>query len=320
MKWDKEQVRSLYELSFLDLLFQAQAVHRDNFNSNEIELCSLLSIKTGSCPEDCAYCPQSAHYKTEVKKEELLSISQILMLAKAAKTQGAHRFCMGAAWRSPKQKDFEKVIEIIKAVKETGLEVCLTLGMLTKLQAEELKLAGLDFYNHNLDTSPNYYEKIITTRTYQDRIDTLEKVADAGIQVCCGGIIGMGESREDRIELLIQLTKLPCIPKSVPINRLVRVEGTPLANVEEIDDFEFIRTIAIARIMLPKSVIRLSAGRSEMKEEAQALCFIAGANSFWLGDKLLTTKNREINADIIMLNKLGMKPKQNTDNHEYIKS
>ena len=192
--------------------------------------------------------------------------------------------------------------------------------MLTKLQAEELKLAGLDFYNHNLDTSPNYYEKIITTRTYQDRIDTLEKVADAGIQVCCGGIIGMGESREDRIELLIQLTKLPCIPKSVPINRLVRVEGTPLANVEEIDDFEFIRTIAIARIMLPKSVIRLSAGRSEMKEEAQALCFIAGANSFWLGDKLLTTKNREINADIIMLNKLGMKPKQNTDNHEYIKS
>ncbi len=320
MKWDKEQVRSLYELSFLDLLFQAQAVHRDNFNSNEIELCSLLSIKTGSCPEDCAYCPQSAHYKTEVKKEELLSISQILMLAKAAKTQGAHRFCMGAAWRSPKQKDFEKVIEIIKAVKETGLEVCLTLGMLTKLQAEELKLAGLDFYNHNLDTSPNYYEKIITTRTYQDRIDTLEKVADAGIQVCCGGIIGMGESREDRIELLIQLTKLPYIPKSVPINRLVRVEGTPLANVEEIDDFEFIRTIAIARIMLPKSVIRLSAGRSEMKEEAQALCFIAGANSFWLGDKLLTTKNREINADIIMLNKLGMKPKQNTDNHEYIKS
>ena len=320
MKWDKEQVRSLYELSFLDLLFQAQAVHRDNFNSNEIELCSLLSIKTGSCPEDCAYCPQSAHYKTEVKKEELLSISQILMLAKAAKTQGAHRFCMGAAWRSPKQKDFEKVIEIIKAVKETGLEVCLTLGMLTKLQAEELKLAGLDFYNHNLDTSPNYYEKIITTRTYQDRIDTLEKVADAGIQVCCGGIIGMGDSREDRIELLIQLTKLPYIPKSVPINRLVRVEGTPLANVEEIDDFEFIRTIAIARIMLPKSVIRLSAGRSEMKEEAQALCFIAGANSFWLGDKLLTTKNREINADIIMLNKLGMKPKQNTDNHEYIKS
>lgn len=308
-QWNENSVSALYERSFNDLLFLAHSIHKENFNPQEMELCTLLSIKTGSCPEDCAYCPQSAHYQTGVRKEKLINLEAVLTAAQRAKDNGATRFCMGAAWRNPPAKQFPAVLEMVRAVKNIGLETCLTLGMLTAEQAQELKTAGLDFYNHNLDTSADYYSKIISTRTYQDRLDTLALVHEAGINMCCGGIIGMGESRQDRIGLLVQLANLPAAPKSVPINRLIPFAGTPLADTEAIDNFEFIRTIAVARIMLPSSMIRLSAGRIDMSEEMQALCFFAGANSMWLGDTLLTAANPACEKDFTLLNKLGMQAK-----------
>jgi biotin synthase len=273
-------------------------------------LCTLLSIKTGACPEDCAYCPQSGHYQTGVKREKLLPLENVIALAQQAKDQGATRFCMGAAWRGPSKKDLPAVINMITAVKKIGLETCVTLGMLDADAAQQLKVAGLDFYNHNLDTSPEYYPQIISTHTYQDRLDTLQHVQNADLRVCCGGIIGMGESRRDRAALLSQLANLPQQPESIPINRLIPIPGTPLEGTDNIDNFEFIRTIAITRIMMPKAMIRLSAGRMSMSEETQALCFLAGANSMWLGDKLLTTQNPDHDKDTHLLAKLGMKPKR----------
>lgn len=315
--WTIEQVAKLYELPFIDLIYKAHCIHRENFKSDEVQLCTLLSIKTGTCPEDCAYCPQSAHYETDVKKENLYNVEQVVEQAKLAKQNGATRFCMGAAWRSPPKKEFEKVLDIIKAVKNEGLETCVTLGMLNKEQAESLHAAGLDYYNHNLDSSPEYYKKIITTRTYEDRLQTLEHVRESGMHVCCGGIIGMGETREDRIGLLVQLANLPEPPRSVPINRLMRVKGTPLAdnNTAEIDNFEFIRTIAIARIMMPKSFVRLSAGRETMSEEMHAFCFMAGANSIFSGDKLLTTPNPDVDNDALLFKKLGLSIKKSEQAH-----
>ncbi|RDI42428.1 biotin synthase BioB [Aquicella lusitana] len=306
-KWNTESVKRLFELPLVHLLFEAQCVHRLYFHADELELCTLLSIKTGACPEDCAYCPQSAHYSADASREKLIDVEKVVRQAQIAKEKGAVRFCMGAAWRSPPKKDFHKVLEIIRAVKNLGLETCVTLGMLNAEQAAMLYASGLDFYNHNLDTSPEYYKKIITTRTYQDRLDTLHHVRTAGIKVCCGGIIGMGESREDRIALLIQLASLPKPPESVPINRLIPFEGTPLANSPTLDNFEFIRTIAVARILMPTSILRLSAGRITMSEEMQALCFMAGINSMWLGEKLLTAKNPQCGEDHALLQKLGMK-------------
>ena len=304
--WSRERVDALYALPFNELLFQAQTIHRQYFSPNEVELCTLLSIKTGTCPEDCAYCPQSGHYKTGLQKEKLLPLDDVLKQAEEAKNNGATRFCMGAAWRHPNDKDFTKVLEMIREVKSLGLETCVTLGMLTEDQVKQLKEAGLDFYNHNLDTSKEYYEKIITTRTYQDRLDTLHHVREGDIKVCCGGIIGMGESREDRIGLLVQLANLPKAPESVPINRLIPIPGTPLADTDLIDNFEFIRTIAIARVMMPSSIVRLSAGREGMSDEMQALCFMAGANSIWLGDKLLTANNPSTQSDEQLFKKLGL--------------
>jgi biotin synthase len=308
--WIKSEVENLFNTPLLSLLFQAQTVQRENFHTNEMELTALLSIKTGTCPEDCAYCPQSGHYQTGLQKEKLLDLDKVLEQAALAKKNGAMRFCMGAAWRNPTDKDLEKVIPLIQGVKALGLETCVTLGMLRKDQAEQLKAAGLDYYNHNLDTSPDFYKKIISTRTYQDRLDTLSHVRDVGLNVCCGGIIGMGETRDDRIALLIQLANLPSPPESVPINRLISIPGTPLADVEQIPNIEFIRTIAVARIMMPQAVIRLSAGRSAMSEEMQILCFMAGVGSFWLGDKLLTTENCDREDDIAFLEKLGMTGKK----------
>ena len=304
--WNEKEVQELFALPFLELIFQALSIHRQNFRSDEIELCSLLSIKTGGCPEDCAYCPQSAHYKTTVKKEAV-SLDELKTQAEAAKALGAKRLCIGAAWRSPHKKDLPIILEMVKIIKESGLEACATLGMINEEQALQLKEAGLDYYNHNLDTSPEYYKKIITTRTYQERIDTLKNIANSGINVCSGGIIGMGEERIDRINLLIQLSLLKNIPKSIPINKLMKIEGTPLAHAKEIENIEFVRTIAVARIMFPSSVIRLSAGRIYLSEETQILCFLAGANSMWLGDKLLTAGNPDLNKDYMMMQKLGMK-------------
>jgi biotin synthase len=309
-KWDKEKIAHLYTIPFMDLLFTAQAIHRRNFKSDEIELCTLLSIKTGACPENCAYCPQSGHYQTNLNREKLLPLEKVIAEAEQAKAKGATRFCMGAAWRQPSKKDLPMVIEMIKAVKKCGLETCVTLGMLDTEQAQQLKAAGLDFYNHNLDTSSDYYPKIISTHRYQDRLNTLKQVKNAGLRVCCGGILGMGESRQDRIGLLAELVNLPEAPESIPINRLIPIAGTPLEQAPAIDNIEFIRTIAITRILIPKAMIRLSAGRSSMSEEMQTLCFLAGANSMWLGDKLLTTQNAEINKDREMLVKLGIKPKK----------
>lgn len=309
-QWSLEKIKELFAMPFASLIFTAQSLHRQHFNPNEVELCTIISIKTGACPEDCGYCSQSGHYQTLVERERLLVLDKVIQEARQAKENGATRFCMGAAWRNPSKKDLPKVIEMIKSVKELGLETCVTLGMLDEEQAKQLQVAGLDFYNHNLDTSPNYYKNIITTHTYQDRLETLNHVRKAGIHVCCGCIIGMGESREDRIALLNQLANLPEQPKSVPINRLIPFKGTPLQDVATIDNIEFIRTIAVARIILPKSVIRLSGGRATMSEEMQALCFIAGANSMWLGNKLLTATNREHDKDLQMLNKLGIKAKQ----------
>jgi len=303
-RWSREQVRELFELPFMDLLFQAQQVHRENFQANTVQLSSLLSIKTGACPEDCAYCPQSGHHNTGLEKEKLLPIPEILEAAKAAKDKGASRFCMGAAWRSPSDRDLPQVEATVKAVKELGLETCATLGMLTGEQAKRLAEAGLDYYNHNLDTSAEFYNHIITTRTYQDRLDTLQHVRDAGMNVCCGGIFGMGEDENDRIGLLTNLANLPEPPESVPINNLVQVAGTPLEGVEKLDNFDFIRTIAVARIIMPKSYVRLSAGREEMNDEMQALCFMAGANSIFYGDELLTTENPSADHDQALFKRL----------------
>jgi biotin synthase len=289
--WTPAEVNALFALPFMDLVFQAQQIHRLHQAPNTVQVSTLLSIKTGACPEDCAYCPQSVRYDTGLEAEELLELEAVTARAHAAKKAGATRFCMGAAYRSPKPKDLRKVAAMIREVKALGLETCATLGMVTLPQAQELKAAGLDYYNHNLDTSAEYYEKIITTRTYQDRLDTLQAVREAGMSVCCGGIVGMGEAPQDRVGLLHTLATLPTHPESVPINQLVRVAGTPLAQTAPLDPFDFVRTVAVARILMPRSHVRLSAGRSEMSDELQALCFLAGANSIFYGEKLLTTGN-----------------------------
>lgn len=311
--WQKSEVMALFALPFNDLLYRAASVHREHFDANKVQISTLLSIKTGGCAEDCAYCPQSAEFDTGVKADKLMAIEPVLEEARKAKAAGASRFCMGAAWRSPKERDIEKVAELIKGVKALGLETCATLGMLNKDQAEKLKCSGLDYYNHNLDTSPEYYGEIITTRTYQDRLDTLENVRSAGMNVCCGGIVGMGEKTDDRAGLLIQLANMPKHPESVPINMLVQVEGTKLFGREGVDAFDFIRTIAVARIMMPKSFVRLSAGREEMNEQTQALCFLAGANSIFYGEKLLTTDNPDAEEDKKLFAKLGLEPLQLDD-------
>lgn len=304
--WNCENITELFNTPLMDLLYRAHTVHKENFSANEMELCTLLSIKTGRCPEDCAYCPQSAHYDTPIEAEKLFNLDEVREKAKLAKENGSHRFCMGAAWRNPPAKDFPRVIEMIKTVKEEGLEACVTLGMLNDEQAMQLKAAGLDYYNHNLDTSPDYYQKIISTRTYDDRLETLDRVSKAGINVCCGGILGMGESREDRIALLAQLAALPEPPKSIPINRLIPIPGTPLEQQPQIDNLEFVRMIAVTRIVMPSSVIRLSAGRETMSDEMQTLCYFAGANSVFYGEKLLTAKNPDTDADKVLFEKLGM--------------
>jgi len=306
--WTREEVRALFALPFPELIFRAAAVHRENFDPAEVQISTLLSIKTGGCPEDCAYCPQSAKFDTGVKAEKLMELDVVLAEARAAKAGGASRFCMGAAWRSPKDRDLDKVCAMIEGVKALGMETCVTLGMLTGEQARRLKDCGLDYYNHNLDTSPEFYGEIITTRTYQDRLDTLDYIRNAGIHVCCGGIVGMGEELEDRIGMIATLASLPVHPESVPINMLVQVEGTPLAGKPKLDAFDFVRTIAVARICMPASVVRLSAGREDMSEEAQALCFLAGANSIFYGPKLLTTPNPGRDRDMALLDKLGLRP------------
>ncbi|BBL73370.1 biotin synthase BioB [Methylomagnum ishizawai] len=304
--WRVEEVEALFALPFNDLVYRAQTVHRQYFDPNQVQISSLLSIKTGACAEDCAYCPQSARYDTGLPREELMPVEQVLAAARTAKAQGASRFCMGAAWRSPKDRDIERVCAMIDGVKALGLETCVTLGMLSDGQTRRLKDAGLDFYNHNLDTSEEYYSEIISTRTYQDRLDTLERVRQAGISVCCGGIVGMGEGDRDRAGLLVQLANLPKHPESVPINMLVQVEGTPLAGIEKLDPFVFVRTIAAARIMMPEARVRLSAGRTDMSDEMQALCFLAGANSIFYGERLLTTENPVAEGDRRLFRRLGL--------------
>jgi biotin synthase len=304
-----EEILQLFDLPFNDLIFKAAEIHRANHDPNAVQISTLLSIKTGSCPENCKYCPQSAHYNTGLEKESLMAIDKILEAANAAKQAGASRFCMGAAWRSLHDRDVEKICNIVDEVKKTGLETCMTLGMLTDSQSKKLKEAGLDYYNHNIDTSPEFYSEIITTRNFEDRLNTLKNVREAGLNVCSGGIVGMGETREDRAKMLIVLANLPKHPQSVPINMLVKVAGTPLEKARELDQFEFIRTIAIARIMMPKSAVRLSAGREEMNEQTQALCFLAGANSIFYGEKLLTTANPEMERDQKLFEKLGIKGK-----------
>jgi len=306
--WTRDEVRALFELPFPELIFRAQRIHRQHFEPTEVQISTLISIKTGGCPEDCAYCPQSVHYQTSVKAEKLMRVDAVVAEARAAKSAGASRFCMGAAWREPKDRDLDHVCEMVAGVKAIGLETCATLGMLTRQQARRLKAAGLDYYNHNLDTSPEYYGAIITTRTYQERLDTLGHVRDAGIRVCCGGIVGMGENAEDRVGMITTLANLPAHPESVPINLLVKVEGTPLASADALDPIDFVRTIAVARITMPKSVVRLSAGREDMREETQALCFLAGANSIFYGPKLLTTPNPERDRDRRLMDKLGLVP------------
>ncbi len=307
-RWTIEQIEALYALPFNDLLFQAQTVHRNHFDANAVQVSTLLSIKTGGCSEDCGYCPQAARYHTGVENEPLMALDDVLQAAREAKANGASRFCMGAAWRSPKQKDLEPVLKMIAEVKSLGLETCATLGMLKQGQAEQLKQAGLDYYNHNLDTAPEMYGDIISTRTYQDRLETLDSVREADINVCCGGIIGMGESRSQRAGLIVQLANMSRPPESVPINLLTQVEGTPLYGTDELDLFEFVRTIAVARITMPTSYVRLSAGRQSMHEGIQALCFLAGANSIFYGEKLLTTGNPEADADRQLFAKLGIHP------------
>ncbi len=305
--WQLDEVTALLTKPFNDLIFQAQTIHRAHFDPNEVQVSSLLSIKTGSCSEDCGYCPQSARHDADLTPEALMPVDEVLKSAKQAQEQGASRFCMGAAWRSPKDKDIERVVEMVQGVKAMGMETCVTLGMLTEKQTKALKEGGLDYYNHNLDTSEDYYSEVITTRTYQDRLDTLERVRDADINVCCGGIVGMGESADDRANLLIALANLRKHPESVPINMLVQVEGTPLGNVESLDPFTFIRMIAVARILMPQSRVRLSAGRADMSDEMQAFCFFAGANSIFYGDKLLTTANPMSNHDLALFDRLGVR-------------
>ncbi|HEY2068101.1 MAG TPA: biotin synthase BioB [Rhizomicrobium sp.] len=306
--WTRAEITALFALPFNDLMWQAQAAHRMHFDASEVQISQLLSIKTGGCPEDCAYCPQSAQYETGVKAGKLMDVGAVLADATAARDAGATRFCMGAAWRQPKDRDLDAVCEMVEGVKALGMETCVTLGMLTGPQAGRLKGAGLDYYNHNLDTSPEFYGEIISTRTYQDRLDTLDHVRDAGIHVCCGGIVGMGESRQDRAGLIHALATLPVHPESVPINALVQVEGTPVSHGQAVDGIEFVRAIAVARITMPKSMVRLSAGRESMSEELQALCFLAGANSIFYGPKLLTTANPTQDRDRALFDRLGLKP------------
>ena len=306
--WTQAEVRELFELPFADLIFRAQGVHREHFDANEVQMSTLLSIKTGGCPEDCGYCSQSAHFETGLKATKLMALEEVREAAAQAKAGGASRFCMGAAWREPKDRDIDVLCDMVREVKAQGLETCMTLGMLTQTQAQRLAEAGLEYYNHNIDTGPEYYAKVITTRTMQDRLDTLAHVRDAGMAVCCGGIVGMGEAREDRIGMLVTLANLPKHPESVPINALMKVKGTPLGDSEPIEGFEFVRTIAAARIMMPTSVVRLSAGREHMSEELQALCFLAGANSIFIGPKLLTTKNPAKEKDDALWAKLGIRP------------
>ena len=307
-KWRVTDIEAIFALPFNDLIFRAQTVHRAHFDANTVQLSTLMSIKTGGCSEDCGYCPQAARYDTGVESQGLLDIETVLEAARAAKAAGATRFCMGAAWRGPKQRDLEPVLDMVREVKAMGLEACATLGMLKDGQAEQLKDAGLDYYNHNLDTSPEFYGEIITTRDYQDRLDTLDRVRGADLHVCCGGIVGMGESRTQRAGLIAQLANLTPQPESVPINMLVQVEGTPLQDTEAMDPLEFVRTIAVARIVLSKSYVRLSAGRTQMSEAIQAMCFLAGANSIFYGEKLLTTGNPDVERDRALLAKLGITP------------
>jgi biotin synthase len=306
--WTRAEIGALFDLPFPELIFRAQSIHRQYFDPAEVQISTLLSIKTGGCAEDCAYCPQSARYNTGIHAEKLMALDAVVAEARAAKSAGASRFCMGAAWRSPKDSDLARVCAMVEAVKGLGLETCATLGMLSAAQAQELKRSGLDYYNHNLDTSPEFYGEIITTRVYRDRLETLAHVRDAGIHVCCGGIVGMGETRADRIGMIVALAALPAHPESVPINMLVRVAGTPLADQPPLDSFEFVRTVAVARITMPRSVVRLSAGREDMSEETQALCFLAGANSIFYGPKLLTTPNPERDRDRVLMDKLGLSP------------
>ena len=304
--WTRAEVLELFAMPFSDLLFRAQTVHRQHFDPNQVQISTLLSIKTGRCPEDCKYCPQSVRWNTGLEDEDLMPVDQVRQAARRAKASGAERFCMGAAWRRPKDRQIDQVIELLKVVREEGMETCLTLGMLTGEQAEKLRQAGLDYYNHNLDSSPEYYREVITTRTYEDRLETLRHVRESGMKVCCGGIVGMGEQRDDRAGLLVELANLPEHPQSVPINMLVQVPGTPLHGIEKLEPLEFVRTIAIARIMMPRARVRLSAGREDMSEELQALCFAAGANSLFYGEKLLTTGNPDTDADHRLFEKLGI--------------
>ncbi|MEE9412590.1 MAG: biotin synthase BioB [Methylococcales bacterium] len=306
--WTLAEIEALFALPFNDLLFKAQTVHRQHFDANEVQISTLLSIKTGGCSEDCAYCPQSARYDTDLQPEKLMAVNDVVQAAQQAKQQGASRFCMGAAWREPKDRDMAEIVSMVEGVKNLGLETCMTLGMLTDDQTNQLKQAGLDYYNHNLDSSEEYYAEVITTRTYQDRLDTLKRVRDAGMNVCSGGILGMGETAKDRAGLLQALANLPKHPESVPINLLVQVEGTPLADAEPLDPLDFIRTLAVARIMMPESRVRLSAGRTDMSDEMQALSFFAGANSIFYGEKLLTTDNPEANQDMKLFERLGIHP------------
>ena len=308
--WSRDEIHALFALPFTELVYRAQAVHRQNFDPRDVQISTLLSIKTGGCPEDCGYCSQSTFHETGLKASKLMDVADVVAQAQAARNAGATRFCMGAAWRSPKDKDLDRVCEMVEAVKALGMETCVTLGMLTRNQAERLKEAGLDYYNHNLDTSPEYYREIITTRTYDDRLETLGHLREAGIHVCCGGIVGMGEDEGDRVGLIHALATLPEHPESVPINLLMRVEGTKLAHSDAIDGLDFVRTIAVARITMPKSMVRLSAGRNQMSDELQALCFLAGANSIFYGDKLLTTRNPDERHDKGLLDRLGMRSMQ----------
>lgn len=306
--WNLSEVQELFALPFSDLIHKAQTIHREFHDPNAVQISTLMSIKTGGCPEDCKYCPQSAHYDTPVEATKLSELDEVRIEAQKAKDAGASRFCMGAAWRTPKERDIPKVVSMIKAVKELGLESCMTLGMLEEHQAQQLKEAGLDYYNHNIDTSEEYYKEIITTRTYQDRLNTLENVRKAGMKTCSGGIVGMGETVDDRASMLITLANMEEHPHSVPINMLVRVEGTPYAENTEVSPLDFVRTIAVARILMPKSAVRLSAGREEMSDETQALAFLAGANSIFYGEKLLTTANPQENEDMKLFEELGIKP------------
>jgi len=316
--WSREEILALFNLPFNELMFQAASVHRATFDPNEVQISTLLSVKTGGCPEDCGYCPQAQRYQTGVQAEKLMPLEAVLEKARAAKAAGASRFCMGAAWRAPKDRDIDKISEMVREVNALGLETCATLGMLTESQAQSLKDAGLAYYNHNLDTAPEFYDAVIRTREYQDRLDTLEKIRKVGMKTCCGGIVGMGETREQRAGMLQVLANLPQHPESVPINQLVQVEGTPLHGTPKLDPLEFVRTIAVARLTMPKSMVRLSAGREEMSDEVQALCFFAGANSIFYGEKLLTTCNPAAERDQTLFEKLGLRPMPHVAESEHV--